>query len=97
MFASFVLRSLQLPVSMVQSLSAHFSAGSHGHHTWSQGSEEKAGAAAAVFGASEFLFAFIVSTIVLEWRVVSTLPLAITLILLGGASAFVLVFFKKYK
>lgn len=58
---------------------------------------EKAGAAAAVFGASEFLFAFIVSTIVLEWQVVSTIPLAITLILLGGASAFVLVFFKKYK
>ncbi len=44
---------------------------------------EMAGAASAVFGASEFLFAFVVSTFVLKWQVKSTLPLSFTLITLG--------------
>lgn len=44
---------------------------------------EMAGAASALFGACEFVFAFVVSTIVLEWNVVSTIPTALTLIVLG--------------
>jgi Bcr/CflA subfamily drug resistance transporter len=45
---------------------------------------EMAGAASALFGASQFILAFIVTTIVLEWEVVSTLPLALTIIALGA-------------
>lgn len=45
---------------------------------------EMAGAASALFGSCQFVFAFIVSTIVLEWRVTSTLPLALTMIALGS-------------
>lgn len=44
---------------------------------------EMAGAASALFGFSEFVFAFIVSTIVLEWKITSTVPLSLTLIVLG--------------
>ncbi|MCF6764948.1 multidrug effflux MFS transporter [Thiotrichales bacterium 19S3-7] len=44
---------------------------------------EIAGTASAVFGSFEFVFAFIVSTIVLEWKVESTIPLAMTLLLFG--------------
>jgi DHA1 family florfenicol/chloramphenicol resistance protein-like MFS transporter len=42
-----------------------------------------AGRASAVFGASEFVFAFIISTIVLQWKVRSTYALSVTLIVLG--------------
>jgi Bcr/CflA subfamily drug resistance transporter len=45
---------------------------------------EMAGAASALFGSCQFVFAFIVSTIVLEWEVISTMPLALTLITLGA-------------
>lgn len=42
-----------------------------------------AGSASAVFGFCEFIFAFLVSTFVLEWKVTSTIPLSVTLITLG--------------
>lgn len=44
---------------------------------------EMAGAASALFGSCQFVFAFFVSTVVLEWRVTNTVPLAMTLISLG--------------
>lgn len=47
---------------------------------------EMSGAASAVFGAFEFLFAFAVSSFVLKWQVVSTVPLAVTLIVLGSCA-----------
>lgn len=42
-----------------------------------------AGAASALFGSCQFVFGFIVSSIVLKWQVTSTLPLALTMIVLG--------------
>ena len=45
-----------------------------------------AGAAAAIFGFCEFIFAFVVSTIVMEWKVTNTIPLSLTLIILGFCS-----------
>lgn len=55
-----------------------------------------AGAASAVFGACEFVFAFIVSTFVLEWKVTSTIPLSLTLIILGVlAFTSSMAFYKK--
>ncbi|ODN41861.1 MFS transporter [Piscirickettsia litoralis] len=50
---------------------------------------EMAGTASALFGFCEFIFAFIVSTIVLEWKVTSTIPLAMTLIVLGASATLV--------
>lgn len=55
-----------------------------------------AGAASAVFGFCEFIFAFIVSTFVLEWKVTSTIPLSITMLVLGVLSfSFCIVFYKR--
>jgi len=55
-----------------------------------------AGAASAVFGFCEFIFAFLVSTFVLEWKVASTIPLSMTLIILGSlAVLFCISFYKK--
>lgn len=45
---------------------------------------EMAGTAAALFGSSQFVFAFFVSQIVLFWKVNSTEPLGLTLMILGG-------------
>ena len=57
-----------------------------------------AGTASALLGFSEFVFAFIVSTIVLKWQVTSTLPLAITMILLGSTSAILCIgFYQKMR
>lgn len=50
---------------------------------------DMAGAASALFGSCQFVFGFVISTIVLKWQVTSTLPLALTMIVLG---AFVLIF-----
>lgn len=50
---------------------------------------DMAGAASALFGSCQFVFGFVVSTIVLKWQVTSTLPLALTMIVLG---AIVLIF-----
>ena len=47
---------------------------------------EMAGAASALFGSCQFVFAFFTSTIALEWRVTSTVPLAFTLIGLGAVA-----------
>jgi Bcr/CflA subfamily drug resistance transporter len=47
---------------------------------------EIAGVASALFGSCEFVFAFVVSTFVLQWKVLSTEPLSYTLIALGGLS-----------
>ena len=44
---------------------------------------EMAGVASALFGCCQFVFAFLISTLVLEWQVASTIPLALTLIILG--------------
>ena len=57
---------------------------------------EMAGTASALFGCLQFVFAFVVSQIVLAWQVKSTLPLSTTLIILGFV-AFVLtaVSYKK--
>lgn len=43
-----------------------------------------AGTASALFGCLQFVFAFIISQVVLQWQVNSTVPLSITLIALGG-------------
>ena len=45
---------------------------------------DMAGAASALFGSCQFVFGFVVSTIVLKWQVTSTLPLALTMIALGA-------------
>ena len=45
-----------------------------------------AGTASALFGCLQFVFAFIVSQIVLHWQIESTLPLSYTLIILGFLS-----------
>lgn len=45
---------------------------------------EMAGTASALFGSMEFVLAFIVSQIVMEWQVKSTIPLGYTLTVLGG-------------
>ncbi|WP_299491679.1 multidrug effflux MFS transporter [uncultured Shewanella sp.] len=47
---------------------------------------EMAGTASALFGCCEFVFAFLISTFVLQWKVTSTLPLSLTLIILGCLS-----------
>ncbi len=44
---------------------------------------EMAGTASALFGSSEFVFGFVISQIVLEWQVKSTIPLGYTLTALG--------------
>ncbi len=54
-----------------------------------------AGTASALFGSLEFVFAFVVSQIVLAWRVTSTLPLSWTLISLGFVAFIALVLLKK--
>lgn len=58
---------------------------------------EMAGMASAVFGFCEFVFAFVISTIVLAWKVTNTVPLSLTLICLGFAAlvACLLKFKKK--
>lgn len=52
---------------------------------------EMAGTASALFGCLEFIFAFFVSQIVMEWKVQSTLPLAYTLSILGLLSLIVMI------
>jgi len=55
-----------------------------------------AGAASAVFGFCEFVFAFVVSSIVLGWKVTNTVPLALTLMVLGvSAFLFCIAFYHK--
>lgn len=44
---------------------------------------EMAGTASALFGCLQFVFGFVISQIVLEWPVTSTLPLGYTLTILG--------------
>ncbi|TNF68638.1 MAG: Bcr/CflA family efflux MFS transporter [Gammaproteobacteria bacterium] len=56
---------------------------------------EMAGTASAVFGSFEFVFAFIVSTVVLEWKVESTIPLAITLLVFGLIAVILCLFNQK--
>ena len=57
---------------------------------------DMAGAASALFGSCQFVFGFIVSTIVLKWQVTSTLPLSLTMMVLGAiASIFCVACCKK--
>ena len=59
---------------------------------------EMAGTASALFGCLQFVFAFVVSQIVLHWKVKSTLPLSYTLIALGIASVLVMLLsYRKLK
>lgn len=58
---------------------------------------EMAGTASALFGCCEFVFAFIVSTFVLEWQVRSTIPLGLTLIILGFLSVVFCLFARNVK
>lgn len=52
---------------------------------------EMAGTAAALFGSIQFVFAFIVSQVVLLWQVESTIPLALTLTILGSVACIMLI------
>ena len=56
---------------------------------------QMAGAASAVFGGCQFVFAFIVSTLVLEWKVTSTIPLGLTMLVLGVLSLLWCLYFYK--
>ncbi len=57
-----------------------------------------AGRASALFGSIEFVFAFIVSQIVLIWKITSTDPLGTTLAILGIIASVALVLnYKNYK
>jgi len=59
---------------------------------------EMAGTASALFGCLQFVFAFLISQIVLHWQVKSTLPLSFTLMGLGFCAVLVmLVSYKKIK
>ena len=51
---------------------------------------EMAGTASALFGCLQFAFAFVVSQVVLHWKVKSTLPLSYTLMALGVSSVLVM-------
>ena len=44
---------------------------------------EMAGTASALFGSMQFVFAFVISQIVMQWQVKSSLPLGYTLTILG--------------
>ena len=54
-----------------------------------------AGMASALFGATEFMFAFLVPLIVMARPVESTLPLAITMMAFGGAASLLCLVFRK--
>ncbi|MES2204119.1 MAG: multidrug effflux MFS transporter [Pseudomonadota bacterium] len=56
---------------------------------------DMAGAASALFGSCQFVFGFVVSTVVLKWKITSTMPLALTMLVLG-ASVLILCAAKKY-
>jgi DHA1 family bicyclomycin/chloramphenicol resistance-like MFS transporter len=59
---------------------------------------EMAGTASALFGCMQFVFAFLISQIVLYWKVQSTLPLSYTLMALGVFSVGVMLLgYKKLK
>ncbi|WP_298775389.1 multidrug effflux MFS transporter [uncultured Shewanella sp.] len=58
---------------------------------------EMAGTASALFGCCEFVFAFLISTFVLQWKVTSTLPLGLTLIILGCLATALCLMYRKIK
>jgi DHA1 family bicyclomycin/chloramphenicol resistance-like MFS transporter len=59
---------------------------------------EMAGTASALFGCMQFVFAFLVSQLVLYWQVKSTLPLSYTLMALGISSVGIMLLgYKKLK
>lgn len=58
---------------------------------------EMAGTASALFGCFQFVFGFVVSQVVLEWPVKSTLPLAYTLGILGFIAFLIMIASHKQR